>query len=150
MTRFLGYHCEVSICDNNPCLFGGTCIPFSNSGYICLCPYGKHGHFCENSKLSTLSRNCLNHYSFSALKISEPYFSSTVRGLASFVAYPLPEGTSQKMEIKFRFTPSTMDQISLLLFMGQSGQHDFYSDHLAVSFVKGYVMLTWNMGSGIH
>ncbi|XP_066258765.1 protein eyes shut [Euwallacea similis] len=128
---FLGTNCDISICNNNPCLFGGTCIPFSNSGYICLCPYGKHGHFCENS-----------------LKVSEPYFSSTVRGLSSFAAYPLPEGTSQKMEIKFRFTPSTIEQISLLLFIGQNGQHDFYSDHLAVSFVKGYIMLTWNMGSG--
>lgn len=57
LTRFLGYHCELSICDNNPCLFGGTCIPFSNSGYICLCPYGKHGHFCENSKFSIISKN---------------------------------------------------------------------------------------------
>ncbi|KAL1513285.1 hypothetical protein ABEB36_002710 [Hypothenemus hampei] len=128
---FLGKKCDISICNNNPCLFGGTCIPFTNSGYICLCPYGKHGHFCENE-----------------LKISEPHFSSTVRGLSSFVAYPLPEGSSHKMEIKFKFIPATLEQISLLLFMGQDGQHDFYSDHLAVSFVKGYIMLTWNMGSG--
>lgn len=52
------------------------------------------------------------------------------------------------MEIKFRFVPSTMDQISLLLFMGQQGHHDYYTDHVAVSFVKGYLMLTWNLGSG--
>ncbi|XP_060517827.1 protein eyes shut [Cylas formicarius] len=128
---YLGKMCEFSTCDNNPCLFGGTCIPFSSSGYICLCPYGKHGHFCEND-----------------LKITETYFSSTVRGLSSFVAYPLPEGISQTLEINFRFTPTTVEQISLLLFIGQSGQHDFFSDHLAVSFVKGYIMLTWNMGSG--
>ncbi|XP_076253721.1 eyes shut [Rhynchophorus ferrugineus] len=128
---FLGEMCEISICDDNPCLYGGTCIPFSSSGYLCLCPYGKHGHFCEND-----------------LKIMEPYFSSTVRGLSSFVAYSLPEGISHSMEIKFRFVPTTLEQIALLLFMGQNGQHDFYSDHLAVSFVKGYIMLTWNMGSG--
>lgn len=52
------------------------------------------------------------------------------------------------MEIKFRFVPSTIDQISLLLFMGQKGHHDYYTDHVAVSFVKGYLMLTWNLGSG--
>lgn len=41
-----------------------------------------------------------------------------------------------------------MNQISILLFLGQEGQHDYYSDHLAVSFVKGFMMLTWNLGSG--
>ncbi|KAJ8920609.1 hypothetical protein NQ315_004748 [Exocentrus adspersus] len=128
---YLGRTCDTSICDNNPCLYGGTCIPFTNSGYICLCPYGKHGHFCEND-----------------LRITEPYFSSTVRGLSSYVAYPIPSGISRNMELKFRFVPTSMEQISLLLFIGQSGHHDFYSDHLAVSFVKGYIMLTWNMGSG--
>ncbi|CAH1098434.1 unnamed protein product [Psylliodes chrysocephalus] len=108
---YLGKSCEISICDNNPCLYGGTCIPFTNSGYICLCPYGKHGHFCEN-------------------------------------AYPFPVGISKTMEIKFRFTPTTLEQISLLLFIGQAGHHDYYSDHVAVSFVRGYIMLTWNLGSG--
>ncbi|XP_056641948.1 protein eyes shut [Diorhabda sublineata] len=128
---YLGKSCEVSICDDNPCLFGGTCIPFTNSGYICLCPYGKHGHFCEND-----------------IKITQPYFSSSVHGLSSFVAYPFPDGISKTMEIKFRFAPTTMEQISILLFIGQAGHHDFYSDHIAVSFVRGYIMLTWNLGSG--
>ncbi|XP_074032841.1 eyes shut isoform X2 [Leptinotarsa decemlineata] len=128
---YLGIHCEISVCDDNPCLFGGTCIPFTNSGYICLCPYGKHGHFCESD-----------------LKVREPYFSSTVQGLSSFVAYPFPDGISKNMELKFRIRPTTMEQISLLLFIGQAGHHDFYSDHIAVSFVKGYIMLTWNLGSG--
>lgn len=52
------------------------------------------------------------------------------------------------MEIRFKFIPTTMDQISILMFLGQKGQHDLFSDHMAVSFVKGYVMLTWNLGSG--
>ncbi|VEN43855.1 unnamed protein product, partial [Callosobruchus maculatus] len=128
---YVGKTCETSVCDHNPCLFGGTCIPFTHSGYICLCPFGKRGHFCEND-----------------IKISEPFFSSTVRGLSSFVAYPFPDGISRNMEINFKFTPTMMDQISLMLFLGQSGYHDFYSDHLSVSFVKGFIMLTWNLGSG--
>lgn len=41
-----------------------------------------------------------------------------------------------------------MDQIALLLFIGQGRPHDSTSDHLAVSFIKGYVVLTWNLGSG--
>lgn len=78
----------------------------------------------------------------------QPYFSSSVNGLSSFVAYPFPVGISKTMEIKFRFTPTTLEQISLLLFIGQAGHHDYYSDHVAVSFVRGYIMLTWNLGSG--
>lgn len=41
-----------------------------------------------------------------------------------------------------------MDQIALLAFIGQDYQHDSITDHLAVSFIKGYVVLTWNLGSG--
>ncbi|KAJ8974428.1 hypothetical protein NQ317_019280 [Molorchus minor] len=145
---YLGKTCDISICDNNPCLYGGTCIPFTNNGYICLCPYGKHGHFCEDGILNVKSTVTYFMHSVADLKITEPYFSSTVRGLSSYVAYPIPDGVSKKVELKFRFTPTTMEQISLLLFVGQSGHHDFYSDHLAVSFVKGYIMLTWNLGSG--
>lgn len=48
LCSFVGKMCEQSVCDNNPCQFGGTCLPFTGSGYICLCPYGKHGHFCES------------------------------------------------------------------------------------------------------
>lgn len=49
-TGFMGATCEISICDNNPCQYGGTCVTFPGSGYLCLCPLGKHGHYCEHSK----------------------------------------------------------------------------------------------------
>lgn len=49
-TGFTGTTCEISVCDNNPCNFGATCVPFPGSGYLCLCPLGKHGHFCEHSE----------------------------------------------------------------------------------------------------
>ncbi|KAK4880029.1 hypothetical protein RN001_008175 [Aquatica leii] len=124
--------CEHSVCDNNPCMYGATCLPFAGNGYICLCPFGRHGHFCENE-----------------LETSEPYFSSSVYGYSSYAAYTIPiSGISSSMELKLKFIPNTMDQISILVFMGQTGQHDSSSDHVAVSFVKGYVMLTWNLGSG--
>lgn len=50
LTGFMGPTCEISICDNNPCQYGGTCVTFPGSGYLCLCPLGKHGHYCEHSK----------------------------------------------------------------------------------------------------
>lgn len=88
-------------------------------------------------------------YKFLELETSEPYFSSSIHGYSSYAAYPIPiGGISSNMELIFKFSPTTMDQISILMFIGQSGMHDSSSDHMAVSFVKGYVLLTWNLGSG--
>jgi len=49
-TGYMGATCEISVCDDNPCQYGGTCVTFPGSGYLCLCPLGKHGHYCEHSK----------------------------------------------------------------------------------------------------
>lgn len=47
--RYLGGHCEKSVCGVNPCQFGGTCVQHPGSGFLCLCPLGKHGLYCEHS-----------------------------------------------------------------------------------------------------
>lgn len=80
--------------------------------------------------------------------ISEPMFSSSIHGLSSFAGYHLPKEMSNNMELTFKIKPNTIDQISLLLFIGQHGFHDSTSDHMSVSYVKGYIVLTWNLGSG--
>lgn len=49
-TGYMGSTCEISVCDDNPCQYGATCVTFPGSGYLCLCPFGKHGHYCEHSK----------------------------------------------------------------------------------------------------
>jgi len=49
-TGYMGPTCEISVCEDNPCQYGGTCVQFPGSGYLCLCPLGKHGHYCEHSK----------------------------------------------------------------------------------------------------
>lgn len=82
------------------------------------------------------------------LEITEPSFSSTIHGMSSFSAHTISKSVANNMEIEFNFIPDTVEQIALLLFIGQDGPHDVLSDHLAVSFVKGYIMLTWNLGSG--
>lgn len=53
-TGYMGAICEISVCDDNPCQYGATCVTFPGSGYLCLCPLGKHGHYCEHSKSITL------------------------------------------------------------------------------------------------
>lgn len=55
---------------------------------------------------------------------------------------------SDRFDLRLRFQTTDMEQISLLAFVGQAGRHDSRSQHLALTFVKGYIMLSWNMGSG--
>ena len=42
---YTGPLCERTVCQANPCLHGGTCFGKTRGGdgFICLCPYGKHG-----------------------------------------------------------------------------------------------------------
>ena len=35
-----------------------------------------------------------------------------------------------------------------MMFLGQSGPNRGGSDYLAISFIKGYVLLTWDLGAG--
>ena len=76
-------------------------------------------------------------------------FSSTVRGYSSFIAYRLPvNAVVHAFELRLKFIPETMDQISLMLFIGQEDKRDLNSDYLSLSFIKGYIALTWNLGAG--
>ncbi|KAI5704103.1 hypothetical protein M8J75_002023 [Diaphorina citri] len=128
---YVGITCELSVCANNPCMFGATCVEYPGSGFLCLCPLGKHGIFCEHD-----------------IEIGQASYSSSMSGLSSFSAYVIPANIHHCFELKFRFVPNSFDQIALLAFIGQDYQHDAITDHLAVSFIKGYVVLTWNLGSG--
>lgn len=85
---------------------------------------------------------------FSDLEVALPSFSGSVNGLSSFVAYTVPIPLEYSMELSFKILPQTMSQIALLAFLGQPGYHDEKSDHLAISFIQGYIMLTWNLGAG--
>nr|XP_026487801.1 protein eyes shut [Vanessa tameamea] len=130
---WIGNHCNQSVCDHNPCQSGGSCIPHPGSGFLCLCPYGKHGIFCEYN-----------------VEITRPSLSPISTGLSTYVMYPLSSAAinSDRFDLRLRFQTADMDQIALLAYVGQSGRHDSKSQHIALTFVKGYIMLTWNMGSG--
>ncbi|XP_052892396.1 protein eyes shut [Anopheles moucheti] len=128
---YMGKTCERSICDNNPCRFGGTCVTFPESGYLCLCPYGKHGHYCEHD-----------------LDILQPSFFGSIKGISSYVAYPIAFPVEDRFEFSFKIIPTTTAQISLLAFIGQPYDHHDLSDHFSVSFIQGFILVTWNLGSG--
>ncbi|XP_050426579.1 protein eyes shut isoform X2 [Adelges cooleyi] len=124
---FVGKNCEKSVCENNPCKFGATCVIYPGSGFICLCPLGKHGMYCEHD-----------------LEIGDPFFPGSVSGLSSYAAYSIPAEIHQSFELSLHFVPNSVDQIALMMYIG----HDASSDHVALSFIKGYIVLTWNLGAG--
>lgn len=123
-------------------------MEFPGSGYLCLCPIGKHGHYCEHSKTFFKMDLLFFKIILLGLEIDQPSFSGTVNGLSSYISYPVPIPLESTLDLSFRVAPATSSQISLLAFIGQSGPHDEKSDHLAVSFIQGYIMLTWNLGNG--
>lgn len=82
------------------------------------------------------------------LEIGQPLYTSSVRGLSSFSSYPLPGVLHHSFEMRFHFITQNDDQVALLLFIGQEHDHDSSPDHIALSYIKGYVVLTWNLGSG--
>ena len=41
-----------------------------------------------------------------------------------------------------------VDQVALLFFIGQNGLHELEADYIAVSYVKGHILLTWDLGAG--
>lgn len=57
---YMGPTCEISVCNDNPCQHGATCVTFPGSGLLCLCPLGTHGHYCEHSKYNL--NKCLMQY----------------------------------------------------------------------------------------
>ncbi len=71
-------------------------------------------------------------------------------GYSSYMAHTLdPRSVSTQFDAQFHFsTAGHDDQVALMFFLGQEGVHEFGSDYVAVSYVKGHVLLTWDLGSG--
>eukprot|EP00095_Tigriopus_kingsejongensis_P004554 maker-scaffold1671_size31647-snap-gene-0.7 protein:Tk04554 transcript:maker-scaffold1671_size31647-snap-gene-0.7-mRNA-1 annotation:"protein eyes shut" len=130
---FTGPLCERLVCDTNPCHSGGTCMGSKvGPGFICLCPLGYVGALCETS-----------------MNITQPAFTTSVGGYSSYMAYGIHTlDVSLAFECQFHFTIIKTDQIALLFFMGEHGLNGFGSDYVALSYVKGHVLLTWDLGSG--
>ncbi|KAK0086615.1 hypothetical protein PV325_002858 [Microctonus aethiopoides] len=130
---YTGEICEKTACDENPCYLGATCISSPGTGFICICPLGMHGLRCEEESI-----------------IVQPSFSVFIPGFSSYAAYGINTPIKDNMELKMRILPHSVDQISLIAFMGQSGSSQDISDHFSLTYVKGYIMLTWDLGSGVR
>lgn len=64
------------------------------------------------------------------------------------MAYGVPAGIRDGMELKLSVLPHTIEQISLIAYLGQPGTRAEITDHFSITFVRGYIMLTWDLGSG--
>lgn len=130
---FAGPLCERLVCDTNPCQSGGTCLGSKvGPGFICLCPAGTIGALCEKN-----------------FNITQPSFTTSVGGYSSYLAYGIDsQDVSLTFETQFHFVASNSDQIALLFFLGQHGINGYGADYMAVSYVKGHILLTWDLGSG--
>lgn len=85
---------------------------------------------------------------FTETAIVQPSFSVFVPGFSSYAAYGLTNAVKDGMELRMRLLPHSVDQISLIAFMGQSGASRDVPDHFSLTYVRGYIMLTWDLGSG--
>ncbi|KAL6263574.1 hypothetical protein P5V15_006363 [Pogonomyrmex californicus] len=130
---YTGPLCEHSACNDNPCSMGATCVSSPGTGFICVCPLGSRGLFCEEDAI-----------------LVRPAFSVLVPGFASYIAYGISTSIKDTMELKLRLIPRTFDQISLIAYLGQRSSRRDVSDHLSITFVRGYIMLTWDLGSGVR
>ncbi|XP_043517283.1 protein eyes shut isoform X1 [Frieseomelitta varia] len=130
---YTGPFCERSTCDENPCALGATCINSPGAGFVCVCPLGTHGLLCEEDTV-----------------IMRPSFSVLIPGFSSYVAYGISNSIKDTMELKLKIIPRTYEQISLIAYLGQSGSRRDLSDHLSITYVRGYIMLTWDLGAGVR
>ncbi|XP_071453526.1 protein eyes shut [Hetaerina americana] len=139
-TGWLGASCEQSVCDNNPCLYGATCLHDDVGGFVCLCPLGKGGRMCEND-----------------VEVTKPCFDSgndwDIEEYQPYIAYPLDHNhlSSPQLVFRFKFSPASLNQIGLLAYIGEP--YPYYlrqngKDHMAVSYIRGHLVLTWDLGSG--
>lgn len=84
------------------------------------------------------------------MNISQPSFTTSVGGYSSYLSHRIdPRSVSRSFDAQLHFTTAGHeDQVALMFFLGQEGIHEFGSDYVAVSYVKGHVLLTWDLGSG--
>ncbi|KAI9555102.1 hypothetical protein GHT06_017617 [Daphnia sinensis] len=136
---WVGDQCEIRQCPCNPCQVNSTCLMSPNDQMICVCSYGRIGSLCEI-----------------AVNVTRPQFDGTFMGHSSYLSLTPPPFIREHFELKFSFVTDDARQVALLLFIGQPINGDQVTlagieekkDFLAVSFIRGHVALTWDLGSG--
>ena len=166
---WVGDQCEIRQCPCNPCQVNSTCLMSPNDQMICVCSYGRIGSLCEIGKILILSlhfsidcykkhlERIQSHFNcFTAVNVTRPQFDGTFMGHSSYLSLTPPPFIREHFELKFSFVTDDARQVALLLFIGQQVNADQMTasgieekrDFLAISFIRGHVALTWDLGSG--
>ncbi|KAK7067859.1 hypothetical protein SK128_010504, partial [Halocaridina rubra] len=128
-----GYHgelCERGDCKRDDGCYSGKCVPSDKDSPLCLCPQHKHGLYCELERV-----------------VERPSYSGTVRGYSSYSVYRMEHDTTHSLAFKLHFTTEALRQIGLLAYLGNTVR-SACQDFLALSLVRGHLMLTWDLGAG--
>lgn len=84
------------------------------------------------------------------MNILQPSFTVFSPGVSSYMAYGLSNSVKENMELTMNIIPHTLEQISLVAYLGQTGSKHEATDHFSITYVRGYIMLTWDLGSGVR
>jgi len=126
---FTGRNCETSIseCYHNPCQNRGKCRVTESGATACNCPLGFGGQYCENNV--DIDNN----------------ISVRGNGYVEIENYHLHHSGHDE----FSMTVTTTYPYGLIFWNGQRPEEDGRGkDFLAVSVNKGYVELSYELGSG--
>ncbi|CAL4064167.1 unnamed protein product, partial [Meganyctiphanes norvegica] len=126
---FIGEVCERRICERSQCI-EGMCIAAQNYSPLCLCPRGRQGLLCQQQ-----------------ITVRRSEYSGSVLGYSSYSAYNLGLDPTFSIAVRLHFTTSSLSQVGLLLYLG-SHVRDAAKDFMALSIVRGHLMLTWDLGAG--
>uniref|UniRef100_A0A8C5LSG1 EGF like, fibronectin type III and laminin G domains n=1 Tax=Leptobrachium leishanense TaxID=445787 RepID=A0A8C5LSG1_9ANUR len=117
--------CSVGVCDDMPCINGGSCVPRTADSYMCLCPIGYQGRHCEEAYILAI-----------------PHFNETIRSYA-VTRWPFePHHYLSFMEFDITFRPDTND--GTILYSYDMDSKDFIS----ITLVNGHVLFRFDCGSG--
>uniref|UniRef100_A0A3B5QJ30 EGF like, fibronectin type III and laminin G domains n=1 Tax=Xiphophorus maculatus TaxID=8083 RepID=A0A3B5QJ30_XIPMA len=117
--------CSDRVCDMVSCANGGVCFANRADDYICLCPLGFKGAFCEES-----------------FSLSSPLFNETVFSYAVIWWPQSSQSYLSFMEFEVTFWPSVPSGV--LLYSDDAGSRDF----LAINLVDRYLEFRFDCGSG--
>ncbi|XP_061163155.1 basement membrane-specific heparan sulfate proteoglycan core protein-like [Saccostrea echinata] len=160
---------ETDICNRHPCRNGGTCQGGTASSYTCLCPASYTGEKCEvEINLCLTQRPCQNNGVCSVtntgyrcdcpltfmgknceavIKLGEN-IEVNRDGFVEFSKDYLT--ASPQQEENMRFTLKTTESNGLVLWKGQRMplQRSSSGDYLSIGLKNGYVMYSYDLGSG--